>query len=303
VVIPHVEGCAENTVPASQTHLPRNRKEGDIPLYAIVTGGFDPLECLMRKIGVDDEEFTGATGPGRIHLYQGMYGGGAASSLPAVALYPQINRYDAVLLACEGDTYPDNKPLDAAISMLDFLNMGGRVYASHFQYYWFAPSPLGAGVPPLPTVGQWDLNASIDDSINAKVDVSFPKGLAYFNWLSHVGAIGVDGLISIESVRRDIDYAVSPLAQSWIHSDAQQEPPAVQMLTFNAPVGVAPQQQCGRAVFSDMHVASNDLTGQIFPQGCITTGLSSQEKALEFMLFDLSSCIQEDGSPASPPLK
>lgn len=75
VTIPHVEACKTTELDAEQTRLPRNRFEGDIPQMALVTSPFDPTECILRKIGIDDSEFTTPSEDGRVHLYDG---GGAA---------------------------------------------------------------------------------------------------------------------------------------------------------------------------------------------------------------------------------
>jgi hypothetical protein len=71
VVIPHVTQCTDNALDAEQTRLPRNKTEGDIPLIALATSPYDPEECILRKIGIDDSEFTVPTDTGRVHIYKG----------------------------------------------------------------------------------------------------------------------------------------------------------------------------------------------------------------------------------------
>ncbi len=75
------------------------------------------------------------------------------------------------------------------------------------------------------------------------------------------------------------------------------------LMTFNVPIGAA--TQCGRVVYSDFHVSASSTNGlySTFPEECISGALSPQEKALEYMLFDLTSCLTPDYVPPPAPPK
>jgi hypothetical protein len=78
-------------------------------------------------------------------------------------------------------------------------------------------------------------------------------------------------------------------------------------MTVNLPYAASDDKICGRAVYSDLHIGGATIGGKTdsangtWPDGCKTTGMSAQEKALEFLLFDLSSCVQNDTKPPTPP--
>jgi hypothetical protein len=135
------------------------------------------------------------------------------------------------------------------------------------------------------------------------VDVSFPKGQALRDWLLAVSASTVAGQLPIKDSKHNVDAVDPARAQQWISlpNPSAGNQKAVEYMTFNTPIDALPASQCGRVVYSDLHVSSGDVVGQPFPQGCVTTDLSPQEKALEFMLFDLSSCVQSDSQPPAPP--
>jgi hypothetical protein len=108
---------------------------------------------------------------------------------------------------------------------------------------------------------------------------------------------------------RDNIQAVNPdLAREWITVDNPNfpdAPKAVQYMSFNTPIGAAEDMICGRAVYTDLHVASIDdnttANAQGFPASCEMRDLSAQEKAVAFMLFDLSACVQSEDKPVKPP--
>ncbi|HMA97782.1 MAG TPA: hypothetical protein VKP30_34085, partial [Polyangiaceae bacterium] len=78
VTIPAITRCTNVSLTAEQSRLPRNKNDAtaanvgylNIPKFAVATGAVDAIECVMRKIGVSDTEFTQPTGAGRVHMYR-----------------------------------------------------------------------------------------------------------------------------------------------------------------------------------------------------------------------------------------
>jgi hypothetical protein len=294
VTIPHVEACQTTAISDDLTHLPGKRSDGDIPLMAIATGALDPLECVLRKIGIDDAEFTAPTGPGRVHVYV-QNGLDLKPPAPAASTLwsstTTLDAYDLVLLPCEGEA--NLKPLNAMQNLIDYATAGGRVFATHYSYVWIYDAPA-----PFPSTAKWSPDQPAPgDPLTGLVDTSFAKGKAMADWLSNVGASPSYAEIAIETPRHDVD-SVTSVSQEWITSVS---PMTAQHFSFNTPIGVDAGAQCGKVVYSDFHVAANEADGGAFPLACAGGPLTAQEKVIEFMLFDLASCVQNERQPPTPP--
>lgn len=323
IVVPAVADCTDTPLSDPQlTRLPRNKAEGDIPRIAIAAGGADAMECFTRRLGIDDAEHTTSAGDGRIHLYTATDTGGDLSvkafdaSLNGGAALPHatelwqdlatLKKYDIVVLSCEGTTFPDEKPAASRQALYDYASQGGRVFASHWHHIWFSDGPA-----PVPTTGQWMSRENPADAatpVPATINQTFPKGEALAKWLVNVGASTTLGTLSVVGPRDNIQ-AINPMvSREWItveNPNYAQATKVVEYMSFNAPIGVPEAEACGRAVFTGLHVSTSveDRLEQPpgFPLSCEASELSAQEKAVAFMLFDLSACIQNDDKPPEPP--
>jgi hypothetical protein len=297
VTIPEVKECVDNPLTDKNlTRLPKNRKEGDIPQFAVTTGAADELECFLREIGIDDSEFVAGGGSGAVHLFQGV-GGSTVSGIPKADVFwskfDNLRYYDIVILSCEGSEYPATKPATATAALKEYVDKGGRVFASHYHYYWFKHGPAD-----FQSVATWTGGGTATPYL---IDMSFPKGKAFGEWLVNVGASTKLGEINLDAVKNDVGAVNAATTQRWVYKTSGGD--SVKYLSFAAPIGKPAELQCGRAVFSDIHI-SNTSGGGAFPSTCASGTFSPQEKALEFLLFDLSACLQPDGDPPkAPPVK
>ncbi|MFT3768743.1 MAG: hypothetical protein QM820_25130 [Minicystis sp.] len=293
ITIPNVVACQNTALPAAQTRLPKNKVEGDIPLVAFATGSLDSLECIFRKIGVDDSEFTSGTGNGRIHIYTGSGSSGATiagAQTEATLTGSQtiLNKYDMVLFPCQGSEY--TKSAQQLQNLLNYANAGGRVFTTHYSYVWLENNGPFAGT------AMWNPEQGITNNQTGFIDMSFPKGQALAQWLVNVGASTTLGQIPVDDLRHDMDGVVSP-SQSWMTVSSPAN--AVVHYTFNTPVGSPAAAQCGRVLFDDFHVEPSGGSGT-FPAECTSGVMTPQEKLLEFMIFDLGSCVTPDIPMCTP---
>ncbi len=337
VFLPQVKACTDNKIAGSSfTRLPAKRSEGDIPQMALVTGGADNLGCFLKGVGLDPSEYSAPHGGGHLDIYKGQGrgggrgGGGGAPGLSTGTAgdcttdnpncvwnsKSNLEAYDIVLLACEGDTFDPaesmntttNKTTSSKAALHDWLDEGGKVFATHFHYTWFKNGPAD-----FQGVATWLGNSSGSDNGLYSIDTSFPKGMIFDQWLGIVGALS-GAQISLTNVAESVSTVNKP-TQRWIYNpgaDTQQmgnPTNDTKYLSFLTPVGGIPiktvdagemsAQYCGKAVFSDLH-AGGSPTGNI-PDVCAGPPLSAQLKALEFLFFDLSACVSNDSLPPPPP--
>jgi hypothetical protein len=311
VTIPHVEACADTPMMnRNDMRLPARKSEGNMPQIAIATGGCDPFECLLKKIGIDPSEFTTGDGGGSVHVFQGSGGAALATNTTSAAdlwASQSLSKYDLLVNACECGEEASEKPQAAIDNLVAYANAGGRVFNTHYQYYWIDPSKVGPGSsnPSWATTANFVADSPGQSSIVGTIDTTFPKGHAFAAWLYGTGASSYMGGLPIADARYN-SIGVNPPSTRWVYNQnteqTQTQFPALLHYTFNTPVGSPDDQQCGKVLYSDFHVvASQSSSATTFPAECDSGPMSPQELALEFMLFDLSSCIQQEMAPPQPP--
>ena len=309
--------CEANELPsAGRLTLPKSQSEGDIPLIASVTGAHDGAECVLWKAGIDTEEFTNPSGTGRVHLYQGsgvrtVDGAGPGTRIDEdtpseTALYVEdgaghipLTNYDMLILACQGSDYGLEADYQPALAywrnLVDYADNGGRVFATHWSHSYMR---IGGAENPLSSTATWsNVRGGADRSTGTVVNDATMNPLAaeFTAWLGLVGALDTPltdpATFEMIEPRYNVE-AVTPPGQTWVTGPIPDGTIHFPLhYTFNTPVSDGSGESCGRFVYSDFHVSNSDET-QDFPLNCGPwDSLTPQEMVLEFMLFDLSSCV------------
>jgi hypothetical protein len=295
----------QNTVLNMQ--FPTQQSEGDIPLIAVATGSVDAAECVMRKVGIKDTEFTVPTasgGTGRIQLYQGSQSPGIkkdvnGATLPSESVLvgttvgaSSFNNYDIVMFPCQG-TAAGQASAASQTNLITYANQGGRVFATHYSYAWLY------NVSPFSTTASWQVNQAALTNGPATINTTFAGGQQLAQWLYNIGATKTYGTIDTLTDPKHDQVGVIAPTQSWLtlNKGVSNDAQPVMQLTFDTPVGAISSAQCGRILFNEYHVEVPVTSTGSFPAECDASSMNANEKLLEYSLFDLSTFI----TPQTPP--
>jgi hypothetical protein len=312
------------------TRLPKNQTEGNMPHIALTTGQCDSMGCMLGKLGIDVSEFgVQSDGPSKaINVYSSVgdlsFSDGFSNTTQASTLWtnlPLLETYDMGIFSCECSEAATTKgtagsPAFAAVT--DYVNAGGRIFTTDFQYTWYkysadpnlaAAASIAGGAPP--------------GSNPLTLNEGFPRGLALAEWLTAVfpatplvtadGGPLSGGSISADSIWDNTQTInTDGGTQLWATADT-----APHVFTLNTPYGKPVAQQCGKGVHLDVHITESsqgspdfvgcDGTGGTtvgsagcYPNTC-TNPLKQDEAMFAFFFFDLASCVQDQGAPPTPP--
>jgi hypothetical protein len=334
--LPATAACQTNALPSAlpdnPTRLPRSSSDGlavNIPRIAVSTGQIDAMECVFAKMGIAPEEFGNAGSAARIHLYRG----GATATAQTGAriddatsydtdLYGSLDRlqsYDMVVADCEGQAWDGSNAFvqrDASgANVREYLNRGGRLFASHLSFSWLyengaqaydAASPITTGLEPAAT---WDIDFTADGNLDtAGTGVvalgrpqASPRIQSFTDWMAAEGVTSAGNLQFALTDPRSLAMGLGDAAEEFVFRQGGNG--RSQQFSFSTPYGSPPEASCGRVAYSGFHVAATGgsntpFIDAVFPAHC-AGDLTNQEKVLLYMLFDLGACV--GGEPVPPP--
>ena len=293
--------CVDNPLTTAQTRLPRKQgefvPEDNIPRFAIVTGAVDTMECVLRKMGIDDSEFVSGCKTVGVHAaddrpraalsgdaaHRRQRRPGRAHQRPrrrptasSGATSARSTAYDIVLFPCTGGE--DDKGSTAQNNVITYADAGGRVFTTHFSYVWTLRRSRRGLRQGCTTANQTVAAWNPDTAYNRRSSPASSTRRSPRASRSPVAAAAGGrrsttlGQIPVNVVRNDSRQRHRAVAAvDLLDAAADAGPLQFPMhYTFNTPVGAQPANQCGRVVFSDFHVENSSTAAgnNTFPTEC-----------------------------------
>jgi hypothetical protein len=281
--------------------------------------------------------YTIQSGTGTTYTLTGNYNGATSAAgtatysdpIPETNLVPDavggvatLDQYDEVLFPCWGEDprgatteAGNNKTANQQNNVITYTGNGGRVFATHYSYSW-----LYDDTPFEQTVNSWVNDVQYATATATIVQPStFADVNTFYSWMTNLtwsNATNPAGTFAVASPRNDFTTPVSVAdnAELWANASSTTGSGTHNYpLVYTFPYGNTPSMQCGKVVYSDFHVSiinngscngntnDQDDSCEPFPTECTTTPMTAQEKALEYLIWDLSSCPAPAPGPTCTP--
>jgi hypothetical protein len=274
--------------------------------------------------------------PGRVHIYTSGAAGESFNRGPGSTLAPRQDEtvlmgsgatggvngtymmYDQILLPCWGDEFTGARSAGELANLINYGNAGGHFFTTHYSYIWLHGNGTYNGV------ANWDIgadpNTTSETPFTGTVSQTAPGTTApgtFVEWLNYVKALNTNSTppppnpatVTLQQARYDVK-SVAETSTPWITEATDPNDtalgPMLLHFTFNTPVAAtadAGVTQCGHGIFSDFHVTVSGAeppAPTTFPGECTAGDLTSQERILEYMIWDLSSCVPSTTSTCTP---
>jgi len=306
-----VNKCERQALSAEDARLPRSQNEGGIPRMAVAVGNWDAIECVLRGVGLSDQEFSAPNGSGTVHLYDNRVDGdgapGGVNVRQLLTNLTKMKQYNLIFLNCSDDTNSASLLNDPKVrkNLVDYVAAGGRMYVTDWSYDFvgqppeFAPYICFNDDKPctdLSPHGRFSATGAFrTGSVNplwAEIDQSHLGGRNLAAWMSMLPDPSPGGKVKVVDdvgswvlMRQTAQDQTKYPSTTWLWGTikGQRRPVTV---TFDYPA----TQACGKVLYATYHTREHSDSG-LFPAYCPKTKLIAQEQVLEYLIFEISSCI------------
>ncbi|MCC6997302.1 MAG: hypothetical protein IT370_21990 [Deltaproteobacteria bacterium] len=309
--------------------LPKNRSEGNLPKIAIATGDYDAMECVMGPNGFGLDATAFDRYDNLTHTFDDGLGGtdtimgGTAGTLGNIKALIQdkakLLTYNILFINCSGDELEKMYATDASLkaNMEEYVRSGGRLYVTDWSYDWVEQVPQFAKYITFQGGAQSDTpetnsaakvgTVPTGDSVSGKV--MQPKLL---DWLVAIETqLGANSVVNPKPDQVNITHwlvqwvpmiGILPLANGvgtklWVEDAAAKSGMQSRPLTVSFDYNM-----CGRVLYTSYHTLGRPdpdgdglftpLTWREWPNYCSSMPLSAQERILEYLILEVSDCIQ-----------
>jgi hypothetical protein len=233
LTIPHVTACATNDLDTVFNMATGKGRQLRLPGTAPkVTCRSWPLRAGAIRPNASCGTWASTTANSRherranTHFYTGWGGSSVTGGNTYTDTYQwwsssaNLLKYDLIFNACE--CTPNFRGPTAYLAMQDYIDRGGRLFATYYYYNWFTDGTGGANE--YENAVGWSVFAPGGGG-NYYIDTTFPKGQAYGEWLlaNHIATGSLSSAVqtAITDVRNDVGAAGLPNYPDsirWIYS-------------------------------------------------------------------------------------